>query len=66
MSQSSSNSALPSATILAFISLASTQLGSVLAKTIVRELGSAIMVLIRSRFSGDYFCQPRVVRLFSV
>ena len=41
------NSALPPPTILVLISIASTQLGSAFAKTIIQELGSITTVLLR-------------------
>ncbi len=46
------NPTLPSATILVFVSIASTQLGSALAKTVIQELGSVTTVLMRVGFGA--------------
>ena len=47
MSKPSSNTVLSSGTILVFISIISTQLGSALAKTVIQELGATTTVLMR-------------------
>jgi len=47
MSKPLTNTVLPPGTILVLISIASTQLGSAIAKTVIQELGSATTVLMR-------------------
>ena len=47
MAKLKSNLALPPPTILVLVSIASTQIGSAFAKTIIQELGSTTAVLLR-------------------